>query len=357
MRFSPFLLSLAGLLTLQASSSLAQPPPPITGAIQAYLNATSLNDLLDDFAIIMPDFIASEEDFTFDIDLKKRKHADLRLYGVRLEKVDIGQREVKIVPGDQYPTFVFNVSDVDVVAHITGGLEAGHLQMFNFTELEITGLSMSFEVGIIADHQNNTAFWQVQGASNIDFENLRLHTDSAAANSALQVFHQFLMMYLKAEENGYQDWVEKVITEYNLLLRTRSSFLVPWPDVKHHHLNATITYAPKLDADSQIAEVALDGRIFDNYLKTTHVEATTTKARRLTEYPGNQIFLHESFISSYFYAMYDKFMPYEVNDISASLEIIAEFPEIKTYYGGHGTAVNISIMLSPASGRFVSIKQ
>ena len=50
-------------------------------------------------------------------------------------------------------------------------------------------------------------------------------------------------------------------------------------------------------------------------------------------------------------------MPFNINDISASLEIVAEFPEIKDHYGGHGTAVNMSVIVSPASGKFISISQ
>jgi len=48
-------------------------------------------------------------------------------------------------------------------------------------------------------------------------------------------------------------------------------------------------------------------------------------------------------------------MPLKIDDISTSLEIVAEFPEIKKHYGGHGTAVNMSITVSPASGKFLSV--
>lgn len=50
-------------------------------------------------------------------------------------------------------------------------------------------------------------------------------------------------------------------------------------------------------------------------------------------------------------------MPYKIDDIGTSLEIIAEFSEIKKHYGGHGTAVNISVVVTPASGKFVSISK
>lgn len=50
-------------------------------------------------------------------------------------------------------------------------------------------------------------------------------------------------------------------------------------------------------------------------------------------------------------------MPVRLDDLATSLEVIAEFPEIKSYYGGHGTAVNISITASPASGKFLSFSK
>jgi hypothetical protein len=56
-----------------------------------------------------------------------------------------------------------------------------------------------------------------------------------------------------------------------------------------------------------------------------------------------------------FYSVYDSIMPYTIDDVSSSLEIIAEFPEIKKHYGGHGTAVNMSVTVTPASGKFLSI--
>ena len=240
----------------------------------------------------MPDFIAREDDLLFDIDLKKNFLYDLKVYGVKLQQVDIKNRSISIVPGENYPTFVLDLSNVDILAHITGGLEFGPLQMFNFTELELKSMEIKVEIGVIKDLHNNTAYWQIHGATVMAIDKMRIHTDNPTFNAAFDLFHSFIMMFLKAEENGLKSWVDKIITEYNLLLRTHASFLVPWPDRKHHHLNATIVSAPKLDADLQLVEIAVDGRIFDKFLKTTHVEATTTKAVRVESFPGNQVFIH-----------------------------------------------------------------
>jgi hypothetical protein len=48
-------------------------------------------------------------------------------------------------------------------------------------------------------------------------------------------------------------------------------------------------------------------------------------------------------------------MPFIIDDESTSLSLVAEFPEIKNHYGGHGAYVNMSVSLSPASARFISI--
>lgn len=67
--------------------------------------------------------------------------------------------------------------------------------------------------------------------------------------------------------------------------------------------------------------------------------------------------MHQTALASLFYSVYDKIMPFKIEDISSSLEIIAEFPEIKKHYGGHGTAVNMSITATPSSGKFLSVSK
>ncbi len=225
--------------------------------------------------------------------------------------------------------------------------------MFNFTEMVVTGLKIVFEMSVIKE--TNVAYWQIKGYSLVDFVDFQIHTDSIVLNSMLDLFHFIIVQFFRAYEGGYGSYVATQITDYNTLLRTRSSFFVPWPDKKHHRLNVTNSQAPELDADLQLVSLALDGSIFDSFLKTSHVEPTSTKAKRVESYTGNQVFIHQSVLSSYFYSIYDQIMPVKVDDIATSLEIIGEFPEIKKHYGGHGTAVNMSISLTPASGKFLTI--
>lgn len=159
-----------------------------TGGIQAFINATSLHTILDDFATVMPDFIERESDFSFDFDLSNGFIYDMRINGIKIKKLDIKNRTIKILPGDKHQTFHAEISNVDLTGHVTGGLEVGIYQMFNFTEMTVTGLTIRVDIGIVHD-KNNTAYWQITGASVIDFHDLYMNTDSVVLNTALEVFH------------------------------------------------------------------------------------------------------------------------------------------------------------------------
>ena len=146
-----------------------------------------------------------------------------------------------------------------------------------------------------------------------------------------------------------------MLSEYNLLLRAHSNFFVPWPDRRLHRFNTTFTQPPIIDAQQQTIFFAIDGTIYDNHLGTNHVERTKAVATRNVNFTGNQLFVHQTALASLLYAINTKILPYFVNDSSTSLEIVGEFPEIKKHYDGHGTEVDLSVMITPSSGNFLSL--
>ncbi len=65
--------------------------------------------------------------------------------------------------------------------------------------------------------------------------------------------------------------------------------------------------------------------------------------------------MHQTALASLLYSINNKILPYSVNDSSTSLEIVGEFPEIKKHYGGHGTQIDLSVMITPYSGNFLTL--
>lgn len=64
------------------------------------------------------------------------------------------------------------------------------------------GLRLKVELAVVRD-SNNTEYWQVTGASEIDFVDLQLGTDSKVINTAFDLFHGMIVRYLRNYDNGY----------------------------------------------------------------------------------------------------------------------------------------------------------
>ena len=111
----------------------------------------------------------------------------MKLNDVKIQSLSVPNRTIKILPGAKQPTFLAEILDVNFVGHVTGGMEVGPLQVFNFTEVRVEGLKMHFEFGVEKD--SNATFWQVKAASVLDLKDMKIETDSPVFNSALQVFH------------------------------------------------------------------------------------------------------------------------------------------------------------------------
>jgi hypothetical protein len=58
-----------------------------------------LNDTLDYFSKVMPEFLERESEFTFDFDLLDGWFWNMHLYQVRIRKLNIKKRSLLVVPG------------------------------------------------------------------------------------------------------------------------------------------------------------------------------------------------------------------------------------------------------------------
>ena len=210
----------------------------------------------------MPEFLMRESDFTFDVDLFNGYIYDLHLYGVKLETLDIKQRSIKIAPGETEPRAIMEIKGTHLKGHLNGGLEIGKFQMFNFTNIEVQGLTLRLELGIQRDPDNDVR-WYVVGASQIDFDDLHLRTNSEILNSVMEFLHPILVKFFKTYENGYGSFFNSVLIEYNKILLTKQQFSIAWPDPSHHQFNTTMVSAPEINAEQQIVSFGFDGTIYD----------------------------------------------------------------------------------------------
>ena len=145
---------------------------------------------------------------------------------------------------------------------------------------------MMLDLGIAKDEHNN-AYWSVVGASAIDFHDLHIRTNSEVLNNVIEMFHGFVVKFLRSYENGYGQFFHTVLAHYNKMLRSNPDFHISWPDRTRHKFNTTMIGAPEINAEDQVISFAFDGTIFDQHLRTNHVERTQTKAKVNTDFQGN----------------------------------------------------------------------
>ena len=128
----------------------------------------------------------------------------MHVYSVKVKQFKIDKRSIRAVPGqDGKPnSLVFEISNADLEGQPIGGFQFANLQMFNLTQVRFTGLRMKIEVSVNRD-DNLTEYWQVAGASEIDFADLQFKTDSPIINTAFDLFHGMIVRYLQSYENGY----------------------------------------------------------------------------------------------------------------------------------------------------------
>jgi len=119
-----------------------------------------LNDTLDYFAKVMPEFLKRESEFTFDFDLLDGWFWNMHLYQVKIRKFNIKKRSLLVVPGVHgHPdSLIIDIEDADLEGTPIGGFSFGSFKMFNLTDVEFTGLKFKMNITVIQD-KNNTQYW------------------------------------------------------------------------------------------------------------------------------------------------------------------------------------------------------
>ena len=66
---------------------------------------------------------------------------------------------------------VFEIEEANLEGSLTGGFQMANLQLFNLTSFSMTGLRLKIELAVVKD-SNVSDYWQVVGASEMDFNDL-----------------------------------------------------------------------------------------------------------------------------------------------------------------------------------------
>jgi hypothetical protein len=87
-------------------------------------------------------------------------------------------------------------------------------------------------------------------------------------------------------------------------------------------LNLTTTQAPQADPATKLITLNFDGTFYDVAKATNHVRKNTVFPTRIPNLNSNQVFIHQSMLSSLSVALANKFLPITVNDTNLTSQIL-----------------------------------
>ena len=87
-------------------------------------------------------------------------------------------------------------------------------------------------------------------------------------------------------------------------------------------LNLTTTQAPQADPVAKLVTINFDGTFFDVAKNTNHVSKNTVFPVRIPNLNSNQVFIHQSMLSSLAIALAQENFPLTINDTNLTGQIL-----------------------------------
>lgn len=153
--------------------------------------------------------------------------------------------------------------------------------------------------------------------------------------------------------------LQSKIDAFNLLLKNHNdtSFLFTLLDPLFP-INMTTTHAPIIDGANNLITLSFDGRIYDSASKANHGKLPSAIPERVVGDKANsqQLFVHESMLTSLFYAVSSKYFPFEFQNSNVTEMLGRFFSEIGDYYGPKSNTT-LKFNLLASNDEFISINK
>ncbi len=193
----------------------------------------------------------------------------------------------------------------------------------------------------------------------LDIGDFRINLDNSFLQGFINMFHGTIINAVKAKLPQIKSMIQGEIDTLNTLIKshTDTTFLLGLIDPLYP-INMTMTHSPIVDGASNLITLSFDGRIYDTPEKMNHGKLPTVTPKRLDGDFSNsqQIFVHQSTLSSLFFALDEQFLPVEINNANLTKQLGGFFREIGQYYGEKSTTT-IKLSLLADDGSFLSINK
>lgn len=234
------LLGLASVASALNLSDLDLKTGEKPGALDLYLNATSINNLMQTFVPILSYYMLNNKTFTPDI------HQSTILYSLDLDKIVLNNatgfttKEFKQLPGTDKINVKFG--GVDVQMDLDGKLNALHFIPLEASHIFVHNASVEFTV---ESTTKDKLHWALVESSTIKFDKIDIKMKNSFLDKLVQLSRGLINDIIKDQIPKLEKFINDQVLALNRMVAQESKYTFQIPiQGNNTQLNLTMTHSP-----------------------------------------------------------------------------------------------------------------
>ena len=321
---------------------------PHQGAIFASLKVSSLNNILQLLAPLLPNKLLLNKEVELDIS-KAVGGYELNLNNATIESVSGDfQHSLTWKENTTTPTVFLDISGFDINGTLDGNV-TGLPKKLNFKGFSVMNITIQLELALPQTAAQDGVHFQIVGHPNFNLGNLQLDVKQLSWQFVINKLMPQVVSGINYGLNMAEGIIEGLVWGLNKKLVTPDFFVVQLID-QLPPLNITASTAPLMDEETDLISVWLDGRFVDKSASTPFVAINDEAAvRNEDKKQMEQIFIHQSMVDSLLFSLYSTGKTIKA-DNSIKAQLLQIFFELGHYYGAEEIDFYLDVSFDQTAG-------
>ena len=317
------------------------------GALSAYINTTSINNMMQTFVPILSYYMLNNHTFVTNITESSI------LYKLTLDSVHINTvsgfktKKFFMVPGTDKVQVV--LSGIDASVLLDGSFSALHFIPMDATAVNVTNMTIEFELEQVPASDN--VHWKLVDSSKFHFDHVSIKMKNSFLQKLVDISRKLIDMAINDMMPKLSKFIDTKIQALNAAVAGEGPMTFVFP-VMGANVNMTMAHAPVTGVNSDLIGLFFDGMIIGDKVKTTTADITSLPPRQ-NHSLSEQIYIHEDMVNSILQQFEPSVFPIEIKQKSLSDEMKQVFHEIPTVYG-NDAVVGIKLSMDLGDGKAVN---
>jgi len=299
------------------------------GAMDLYLNATSIQNLMQIFVPITAATAINNQ--TFKVGYKASSiFYTLDIESVYVDHMDFtGDKIFEIEPNTNIVHVKF--TGVNVATLVTGSMKLIHLIPMDASGVDVNGLTV--DVTLEPINAADGVHWALKDTTFFHMDSMAIKMKNSFLQELVKLSQSLITKMVNAELPNLGKIIQKQVDKLNAALKAEETsplaFAVPLFD--NAALNLTMTASPDLSTQGLI-KVYFNGLILENGKARESIGGIPVPPR-IEHFLSEQFWFHQSMLNSLMQVADDHIFPLDITSPGITAQLKQVFPELVAHYG------------------------